>query len=270
MQAYLGDRIPYRRRGRAMALTELAWSLSFILLVPLSGLLIARLGWVTPFWGLTGLGLLALALLAWRVPADHEHIPPQDGAIWRSLRQVLGSPSARMALSFSLLITLANELVNFVFGVWMGDTFNLQIAALGLAAMVIGVAELSGEAATAVLVDRIGKKRAVRIGVLFTSLASLALPWLGQSLWGALAGLFFFYLGFEFTLVSYIPLMTEVLPEARATLMATNLAATSLGRALGAQAGFFLYSVGFGANALAALLINGLALLILSRIWVKE
>lgn len=118
--------------------------------------------------------------------------------------------------------------------------------------------------------DRIGKQRAVRAGLAVTSLAALALPLLGQSLIGALAGLFLFYLGFEFTLVSYIPLMTEVLPEARATLMAANLAAFSLGRALGALVGPGLYAAGFWANALVALALNALALLVLRRVRVPE
>lgn len=271
-QAYLGDRVPYLRRGRVLALTELSWSLSFILLVPLSGMLLARLGWAAPFWLLFGLGLAALALVTRWVPFDHPGASQKETglSIWHSLGRVLTNPTALVALLFSLLITLANEVVNLVFGVWMSDAFHLQVASLGLAATVIGLAELAGESATAALVDRIGKKRAVRAGVAITSLAALSLPLLGQSVWGALAGLFLFYLGFEFTLVSYIPLMTEVLPQARATLMAANLAAFSLGRALGAVAGPWLYASGFGANALAALALNGLALLALSRVHVPE
>ena len=31
MQAYLGDRVPYSQRGLAMAVTEMGWSLSFII-----------------------------------------------------------------------------------------------------------------------------------------------------------------------------------------------------------------------------------------------
>lgn len=266
MQAFLGDRVPYQRRGRFLAVTEMSWSLSFILLVPLAGLMIARLGWAAPFWLLLGLGLAAFILVAWWVPFDRPNSEARPTAIWHSLGQVLINPAALIALAFSLTITMANEMVNLVFGVWMGDTFHIQIAALGLAATVIGLAELSGEFATAALVDRIGKKRAVRIGVIVTSLAALALPLLAGNLWSALAGLFVFYLGFEFTLVSYIPLMTEVLPQARATLMAANMAAFSLGRAFGALLGPGLYAAGFGANALAALALNGLALLLLSRV----
>ena len=38
MQAYLGDRLPYERRGRILAYTEFGWSLAFIGGVPLMGL----------------------------------------------------------------------------------------------------------------------------------------------------------------------------------------------------------------------------------------
>ncbi len=266
VQAYLGDRIAYERRGRVLAITEMSWSLSFILLVPLAGLLIARIGWPAPFYLLAGFGLLALVLVAWLVPKDEPHPGAGENALWHNLIKVISNPQARMALSFTLAITVANEVVNLIFGVWMNDTFHLEITSLGLAATVIGLAELSGESATAALVDRIGKKRAVRAGVILTSLAALALPWLGRSLPGALLGLFLFYLGFEFTLVSYIPLMTEVLPQARATLMAANLASSSLGRALGALIGPALFALGFGANSLFALALNGLSLLIISRV----
>jgi predicted MFS family arabinose efflux permease len=270
MQAYLGDRIPYERRGRTLALTELSWSISFIVLVPLAGVIISRLGWAAPFWLLLGGGLLSLLFVAWRVPHDPAHIVMRGPAIWNNLRLVAANPSARLALFLSFLITAANEVVNLVFGAWMGDQFHLEIAALGLAATVIGIAELSGESATALLVDRIGKKRSVRAGLVITSLAALSLPILGGSQVGALMGLFLFYLGFEFTLVSYIPVMTEVLPEARATLMSANLAAFSLGRALGALAGTWLYVLGFEANALAALLLNAVAMIALSRLKVSE
>ncbi len=270
MQAYLGDRVPYQRRGRILALTETSWSLSFMILVPLAGLLMNRLGWAAPFPFMAGLGLLILALLVWRIPSDSPAVEEARPAVWHSLAQVVLEPNARVALLFSLLITTANEVVNLVFGVWMFDTFHLEIAALGAAASVIGAAELCGETATAWLVDRVGKKRAVSAGLLLTSLAALALPLFGRSLPGALFGLFWFYLGFEFTLVSSIPMMTEVLPQQRATLLAANLAAFSFGRALGALSGPWLYTLGFYANAWAALLVNALAMFALSRLRVAE
>ena len=128
----------------------------------------------------------------------------------------------------------------------------MQIAALGLASAIIGISELSAEGLVAAFVDRIGKPRAVAIGLVVNSLAALALPFIGRTEAGALVGLFFFYLSFEFTIVSSIPLMTELLPSARATLMAFNVAAISLGRAMGAFLAPRLYGMGFLAVAVGA------------------
>ena len=66
MQAYIGDRVSYQRRGRAMGLTELSWSLAFILGVPLVGWLLGRSGaWQSPFpavvcFGIVGIGCSGL------------------------------------------------------------------------------------------------------------------------------------------------------------------------------------------------------------------
>src|SRR6266498_319459 len=66
MQAYFGDRVPYERRGTALAVTEVAWSLAFIAGVPLIGYLIAAYGWSAPFPLLAGLGLVMFAVI-WRM-----------------------------------------------------------------------------------------------------------------------------------------------------------------------------------------------------------
>jgi predicted MFS family arabinose efflux permease len=62
-------------------------------------------------------------------------------------------------------------------------------------------------------------------------------------------------------------MMTELLPETRATLMAVNLASASLGRAIGAMAIPVLYSLGFSATLGASFVINLIALLALR--WVR-
>jgi predicted MFS family arabinose efflux permease len=263
MQAYLGDHIPYERRGRVVAITELGWSLSFIAGIPLMGYLIARYGWRAPYPALAIAGLLVFAALAWLLPKD----PPPDSnrrGVLGNFRAVLTYKTALLGLSIGMLISSANEVVNLVFGVWMEDAYGLQIAALGIAAAVIGIAELGGETLTALFTDRLGKPRAVGFGILLNCLAVIALPLLGRNQAGAITGLFLFYITFEFTLVSSIPLMTELLPAARATLLALNVAGISLGRAAGALLATRLYSEGILFNSLASLILNLAALLVLA------
>jgi predicted MFS family arabinose efflux permease len=117
----------------------------------------------------------------------------------------------------------------------------------------------------AAFVDRLGKPQSVALGLAVNSLAALLLPLLGRTEAGALAGLALFYISFEFTLVSSIPMMTEVLPGARATVMAFNVAFIALGRAIGAPLAAFLFHFGFPVVTAGAVLFNLFALLALRR-----
>lgn len=265
MQAWLGDRIAYGRRGRTMAVTEFGWSLSFLLGVPLMGFLTARNGWLAPFPLMVVLGALIFAGLFWTLPKDEKYAA--DNPTLRSnIRLVLTSIPALAGLAVGLFSSTANEVVNLIFGVWLEQSFAMQITALGAASAVIGIAELGGEGLVAAFVDRLGKPRAVGLGLAANCLAALVLLFLGRSETGALVGLFFFYITFEFTVVSVIPLMTELLPSARATLMAFNVASFSLGRALGDLLAPRLYGFGLGFVVLGAVVFNLLALASLSRI----
>ena len=273
MQAYLGDRVPYERRGLVLAITEMAWSLSFILGVPLAGRLISRQGWSAPFPLLFGLGVLAIFGVAVLAPRGENESNLRPGMLG-NLKTVLSNPVALLALSGGVTFSLANEVVNLVFGVWMEEAFNLRLASLGYIAAVIGFSELGGEVLVAMFVDRIGKARAVTIGLAVNSLAALVLAWLGRSEIGAVIGLFFFYISFEFTIVSLIPLVSEILPGARATMLATNVSGTALGRALGALIALPLFRWGETSGVLPGILVcglvtvlfNGLAMLIFTRL----
>ena len=264
MQAYLGDRVPYARRGLAIALTEFGWSGAYLLGVPLVGWLIARSEWHSPFLWLALLGA-GVTYWLWRIlPPDSAHVVERPSLV-QGIRLILSHQAVVAALGVGAMITASNETVNIVYGVWMNDTFGLQVEALGASVIVIGVSELLGEGLVGGLSDRLGKRRTLGIGLAFYALACLFLPVVGSSLEGALIGLFIFFLSFEFTLVSTIPLMTELVPGARATLLSVNATVFWLGRAFGALIGDDLFVHGLQANSVVAAGMNlaGLALLLL-------
>jgi predicted MFS family arabinose efflux permease len=269
MQAYFGDRIPYERRGTALAVTEGSWSLAFVAGVPLMGWLIARFGWQAPFPLLAGLGLVML-LVIWRiVPRNDTHARPTATSL-KNVRAVVTSIPALAGISIALWASAANELVNLIFGVWLEDSFGLRIAALAGASAVIGISELTGEGLVALTTDRLGKPRALAVGLAGNILASLLLPVVGRTEVGALLGLFLFYITFEYVLVSHIPLMTEVMPNARATLLSFNVMGHSLGRTIGALMATFMYErLGFFPVTLIAVLFNIFALLALGELTQK-
>jgi predicted MFS family arabinose efflux permease len=267
VHAYFGDHVAYAQRGTAIAVVEMAWSLSFIAGVPAMGFLIARFGWSAPFPALAVLGIVMFLIIARIIPNDRPvRAEGTDVPALSGLRAVVRSIPALAGISIALWSSIANESVNLIFGVWLEDSFGLQIAALAGASAVIGISELSGESLVALVTDRLGKARAVFLGLSLNTVAALLLPVLGRTEAGALVGLFLFYISFEFTLVSQLPLMTETVVQARGTVMALNLMGFGLGRSIGALISTFLYGkFGFGAVTLVSAVFNVLAILALAE-----
>jgi predicted MFS family arabinose efflux permease len=266
VQAYLSDVVPYHRRGRVLGITELAWSAAWLMGVPAAGLLIERAGWQAPFAALALLAMVGL-LFTWRLPSDQSQQISPNASRWARL---LHNRSAWLGMAVGLLFIFAIENVFVVYGVWMEETFSLSVGALGLASSVIGIAEAVGEGASAGLVDRLGKKTALLGGLLLNAGAYLLLPLLSRNLASALVGLFILFLAFEFSIVSSFPLISELAPGARGTLMALNVAALSAGRMMGSLTATPLWlRGGLGLNAVvscgAALTAFALLLLFVSE-----
>ncbi|MES0338786.1 MAG: MFS transporter [Anaerolineales bacterium] len=267
MQAYLGDRVPYNLRGRAIAITEIGWSGAALVGLPIIGWIIYRSNWVAPFPILGILAALA-AFFVWRAIPSDSAADSERPTLMHALRTILSRPSTLAALTVSLLINIGNESINVIYGLWLENSFGLQVVALGAASVLIGLAELSGVGLVARLTDQLGKIRALCLGIISITVACLLLPFLGVSLIPALIGLFLFYLTFEFTFVTLISLFTELEPSARATLMATSITAAAGGRALGALIGPALFDIHILASSAfgAAMAIIALPILI---VWVK-
>ena len=261
--AYVGDSVPYAKRGRAIGFVELSWSCAWLIGVPVSGFLIERLGWRAPWAVLSALGILCIWITYARLQraADspgHPH-PQRLGnlratrirlTVWAqfaasilaTLRQLLRQHRVVILLLTSFLLSLAIETPFIVYGVWLENAFGLGLATLGLASIVVGLAEATAELGTTVITDRLGKRRSMLLGLLGLAASLLALPWLSQlGLGAALAGVALMILTFEFTIVSLLPLATELVPTARASLLSLNMAAFSLGRMLGALLGGWLW-----------------------------
>jgi len=269
MQAYFGDTIPYERRGFVLGITEISWSLGFFLGVPAVGFLMKEFGLLSPFLVLTVVGVLLILVALYIIPQD-----PVSGrtspSILKNLGKVFSSTAALGGLGVMLGISFSNQLINAVFGVWLNESFSLQIAALSGASAVIGISELLGEGGVSLLADRIGPKKAVLIGLIGSVISAAALPFLGETVLGAFVGLFFYYLAFEFTIVSGKPLMTQIVPEARATLLALNVASISLGRGIGSLIAAPLYANGFFLIAMIAAVGNLLAILFLRPVVINH
>ena len=140
----------------------------------------------------------------------------------------------RSALAFVaawFLVFFAFENIQISYGSWLETRFGLTTTARGNLSTLFGVFELMASGGSSLLLDRIGKKRGVVGGLIVATigyailfaLGSTALPW-------ALAAISISFLGFEFSVVSGVSVMSELVPTARGTMLALAVSTGAVGR----------------------------------------
>lgn len=295
--AYIGDRVPYERRGLALGFNELSWALSLLLAAPLVGYIFTRsaqapigefmlemVNYTIPvpqllrdssglqtMFLLIGSAALVATIVIWLfIPADN----PGKGATrkvvtplmaWRTMR---GNPSAWGSLGYAFTIAVANEIFFINYGIWMEQSFGLVLAALGTVTTVIAIAEVFGEVSVMTLADRIGKRRLAAAGALLSAVMYLVVPHLTFNLGFALFGIFLVFLGTETAIVASIPIFTEVLPDNRAVMITGATGAASSGRLVGAVLGGLLFALtgDFVFIGAVSLVIGGIGFVLMWRV----
>ncbi|MGI9570812.1 MAG: MFS transporter [Desulfobulbia bacterium] len=254
IQAFVGNNVSFERRGRIIGIAETAWAGSTLIGIPALALVIDHAGLRNSFYLLAALGGLSWILMGVLIPADKVRPEKQLGKVnfLASMMRLVKSRQAVGMLAFGFFISVANDCLFVVYGAWFEQDFNVSIIALGFSTVAIGSAELIGESMTALFSDRIGLKKAIVLGPLMSISAYLLLPVIGQSLGLAMVGLFLVFLSFEFTIVTSFPLCTEVIPQARATMMSGYYATAGVGRMCGVLIAGFLWGMGGIAGVAAA------------------
>jgi len=260
-QAYLSARTSYARRGQALGVFETSWAGAALLgVAPLMQLVQSTNDSAWVFWILLAAAGCSLVLVRFGLPPVAQCSGGSRQKLdWTALR----APSVLGMLALLFLSMMAVDMIFVVQGAWAKASFNAGEGQLGLVFALMGIAELAGSLGSTVLVDRVGKKRAVLSGYALTALAMLALP-LSNGAWPAFVALFFvFDLCFEFSIVSAFPLASGVAPAVRGTVMALSVMMAGMGRAVGSQIAEPLWSsAGIWANSLAggAMTIAGVLL----------
>ncbi len=256
-QAYIADRTAYASRARYMSVVELTWAGGLLVGAPLAGWLIDRAGWQAPFWAVAGLAGVGLTVLWWTLQPDERQVAG-------TLVPLRLDRSAVALLVVFAMFSAAAEHVFVVFGAWLEDAFGLSLIALGTSALLVGVSELAGEGTALACADRMGKRRAVAAGM---ALAVVAYSFIGVGQHVYLVGiaaLSVSLFAFELTIVSAIPLASEIRPHGRTRYLSLMVVAAGIGRAAGAYLGPFVFErVGVGGNAIGAAILNLLAVVVL-------
>lgn len=234
-QAYIADRTPYEKRARYMSILELTWAGGLLVGAPLAGWLIDSFGWEAPFWFVGILFTLTMLAAPGVLEADAKNDHGERVALTLDLRK-------GALLGAAVLFSFAAETTFIVFGAWLEDDFALSLAALGLASTLIGLAEITGEGSVLLFADRIGKIRMVAIGLAVSAIGYALLAPASSSLAAGLGALALAFVAFEVTIVSAIPLASEIAPMARTRYLALFMVALGIGRAVGDVVGPLLYT----------------------------
>ncbi len=270
LQAAVAEHVPFFRRGRVVGIIEFSWAITGLIILPIVGVMMVRMGWQAPL-RVFALLSLAVAPLPFLLPrrsrrpstVTQSGFRQMAGAVWRS-------PSARAAIIVNGLIFIAAESFFVTYGAWLEQSFGMAPNQIGRVAALLGLAELTASGASSLFIDRLGKRRGVGLGLVAMTMTLALLPFLERSLALAIAGMAAFTLAFEWSIVSNISLLSEQAPLARGTVLSLAVVAGGITRTASDYLAVALFEQGgMAATTLFGVAGSALAVFVLLR-WVQE
>ncbi len=256
--AWIGHRVAFSARGRAIGVFETSWAISLLVGAPLIAILIDVFGWRGPFVALALASFVAaLAVMILVSPGTAPTGDRADGS----------SPRLPRSAWFPMLASAATAAAGLgtfvVSGAWLDDEFGVSTGGLGVVAAGFGAIELASSVAVATIGDRIGSRRSVLIGLAGLLAGLMVMATAADSRSIAIAGLLVFFAGFEFAFVSSLTLVTEAAPLARGRAIGISNACGTIARASAVFAsGQFYEASGITGSITLALFAAGAAILL--------
>ncbi len=156
----VGDSVPQERRGKATGIVMAAFSAASVLGIPTGLFLASKFDWHAPFFLLTGLSLLVLLLVFFKMPSITKHMENKSGET--QVQKIL-SIFANKNLLWSFLMTIFLMLAGFTIVPFLSDynVNNLGIPLDHLLYIYIfgGLASAVSSPLTGKLADKYGKHK---------------------------------------------------------------------------------------------------------------
>jgi predicted MFS family arabinose efflux permease len=243
LASWVNDHVEYEKRGRVIGFTETSWALGLLIGVTAMGLVASATSWR---WGYA-VGAISVAVMAIVVmtrldghdvtgsqrSSDTTKYPMPRHGYW-----IFAAMFFLMAASQTLFVT---------FGSWLEDEFGFTEAGISAVVFGLGAFELLASITSARRTDTWGKERSTIFGALLILPAGLLLT-VGHN--NAIIGLILlgiYLLGFEFSIVSMLPLSANLIPSSPGRGLGIVLAGGTLGRASMSLIGTAAYEK-FGIN----------------------
>ncbi len=247
MNSWITERTDYGNRARVVGITETAWAGATLIGIPILAVVAYFTSWRVGYVVLVVV-LVAMALHLHRaLPADRP--AARDG----SSAPLAWSRTAVAGFSSFAAIMAAGNCMFVAFGSWLKDAFGFSTLGLGAVSILLGGAELAASTSTVRFTDKWGKRRSVRLGTGLMIPTAMALGLVGHVSVAGLGLLVLFFLGFEFAIVSYIPLVPSLQPSNPGAAFGIAVGLGTVGRGATAIASTRLYSShGIGGSGLLA------------------
>ena len=257
---WVSERVSFDKRGRALGVTELAWAGGLLIGVPIMGLATWATSWHAGY-ALVAVAVITMSILVARLleggvhadiavsrqRADLRSNPPAATGIADQADRPLAAgcdddelrrpSSARVAQGIAplmlanLCLMVAAQSAFVTFGSWLEDEFGFSAGALAAVSFGLGIGELIASSSTVRFTDAWGKRRSVAVGASLMVPSGLLLAALHHHVGIGLVLLAVYVLGFEFAIVSSLPLATSILPGRPSTGIGIVFVAGTLGRA---------------------------------------
>ena len=233
--AWISARVPFERRARFIGVYEVSWASALLVGAPLVALLISVFGWRGPF---VAMAVLAVAAAAAVASIDDGDRPARE--FGRPARVPITS-DAWIIIAASSSVGLAGLTTIVVAGTWLDEVLGVSTGGVGLVAMAFGVAELFASSSSSAFADRLGKRRTMQFSATLLLLGLGVILGAGTSLLLGVLGLFTFFVGFEYSIVTSFSLVSEAMPAARGQAIGVGNAASTLARGIGIASAGVLY-----------------------------
>ncbi len=231
--AWVGDEVPYERRGRVMGWVIAGWALALVAGVPAGGFIGQLAGWREALAALAGLAAVATVLAVRLLPGGSGAGHVGDRAARVGLRDALAVPAVRWLLTVNLLNMLAFYGVYTYLGSFLREELDVRSGAAGALILLYGVGvavmSLNGR-----VIDRLGKARTVTLTLVMLTVLFAALPWTAAvpvALGTVLVVMGTQQAGF---LTAMATLATNAMPAGRGAVVALMSCTTYIGVTLGA------------------------------------
>jgi predicted MFS family arabinose efflux permease len=225
--AWIADHVPYTQRGKIVGLTETAWALGLLVGVSLMGLITAITNWRVGF-SFAVLCLIVSMFVIFNRVTNEARILHESRST--TPQRVTGNSWLVVFTMFCIMCSAQNLFVTF--GAWLEDEFRFGAARLAVAGFSLGLVELVASVSSSRQTDKWGKERSIALGALLVIPGGIFLCLGSKTLIIGLIGVFIYFLGFEFSVVSLLPLATSLVPNSPGTGLGWVLGAGTLGRAV--------------------------------------